>query len=139
MVHQLKLVDICRKHAIACYHTKTDEWSLIALRDFYYYQPTHHSIKEEIDLENIQWMTLKKHSKLIVEDGFMISFLPNCEHFYRIIIRNKKVKDENTQSNNQNNKVQNDLRSHSNENHTAISQNQNEESTTGEDFDLYIA
>ena len=90
MVHQLKLVDICRKHAIACFHAKTDEWSLIALRDCYYYQPTHHSSKEVADLESIQWITLKKHSKLIVDNGFMISlgmhliitrraiFSPNC-------------------------------------------------------------
>ena len=92
--------NIHRKHAIACYHKKEKTWSVIALRDCYYYLPSENTNMIDADLENIQWTTLKKHDILNVKNGFLISLLPNCEHAYKLII--KKVKtDDNIQCNDQ--------------------------------------
>ena len=92
--------DIYRKHAIACYHKKEKTWSLIALRDCYYYLPSDHASIKDADLENIQWTILKKHDKLNLKNSFLISLLPNCEHAYKLNI--KKVKtNENIQCNDQ--------------------------------------
>jgi len=98
----LQVIDsrVSRKHAIACYHKKEKTWSVIALRDCYYYLPSENTNMIDADLENIQWTTLKKHDILNVKNGFLISLLPNCEHAYKLII-NKVKTDDNIQCNDQ--------------------------------------
>ena len=87
--------DIYRKHAIACYHKKEKTWSLIALRDCYYYLPLENTSIKGADLENIQWSTLKKHDKLNVKNGFLISLLPNCEHAYKVNVKKVETEENN--------------------------------------------
>lgn len=85
-----------------------NQWSIIALRDCYYYSPCERSTEKDRDFKTIHWITLKKYNKISVESGLIFCFLQNCEHAYQILIKNKPVVEENYQIDQQSKLISND-------------------------------